>query len=326
VPDPSVCPHCGRRLAEVEAVNREHIISESLGGRTTLPACKPCNDAVSRVEGAVLAPNGLLALLGQTAGRRGKLTGTLSNGLVVDADFTTGRHRVRPQVIETTDNGVKTIRIGGDPGQVEKIVAGLRARYGDQLGEPVRHAVPAGEMINVLLNDDVRAFRRLLAKCGLTAGTYVWGDDFTLSPLANWLRQVLDARSNWPDNPETPVADPGGSDYVALSGLQNAGQLLQTATKMFAGTTGDIIDASSIGPTDAQILLLSSGKATFIALSVFGQPIPFTLVAPESLPTANVVLLRQRRGSVIEVHDLMGRVMAMAVAAEAAMREENNEG
>jgi len=65
---------------------------------------------------------------------------------------------------------------------------------------------------------DFSRLRRLAAKVALNAGALTWGDDFVRSPSADWLRDVLDARSCWsraafkrrgvsPADPEPALAD-----------------------------------------------------------------------------------------------------------------------
>jgi hypothetical protein len=46
MPDPEVCPYCGRRPTGIaqDVYTDDHVFAESIGGRKTIRACKSCND------------------------------------------------------------------------------------------------------------------------------------------------------------------------------------------------------------------------------------------------------------------------------------------
>jgi hypothetical protein len=118
-------------------------------------------------------------------------------------DLGTGRHPARLRVGESEFKGSKTYQISGTPDDARRVLEGL-ARDGSISAEQIDEIVESGrvdaaksENLTMTISLDLVLVRRLLAKISLCVLTYLQGDVFIATSMAEWLRQVLDAPRHW---------------------------------------------------------------------------------------------------------------------------------
>ncbi len=314
------CPHCARPLADLD-VSDDHIVSEALGGHSKVPACKPCNDALGdRLEGQLLRPDSMLTLLAQVAGTttgrlRGEFVEGPLSGQTGSVDFRTGEHQPR-RFVQESDNrdGTATLELGGSPQQLRVILEGLRRRHGaqvprwDKLSDEQRRPLPPA-MVRMALQLDLALVRQLVAKSGLCAGAWIWGDDFVGSELAGWLREVLDVRQHW--RPEQrPPAEPANAPVVDQVQVDAAG-LLDEIARIVPAAQPLTDTAARAG----QVVFIPQRRpqqlSTVVVLTVLGWHLPGSLVAPYPLPDGREfpIAVRQPRGGPAELLDVRQLVL-----------------
>lgn len=96
---------------------------------------------------------------------------------------------------------MKTVKIFGTPEEVAKVRAGLDKKYGppiDVISERTGSPDAEPEWMDITVSVNMADLRRLVAKTALCGLTYLQGDPIITTPMANWLRAVLDAPREWP--------------------------------------------------------------------------------------------------------------------------------
>lgn len=285
-----LCPHCARPPADGGGATRDHIFPDAFGGKGTIVACKDCNSGIgSGVEGKLLGPESPFTLFLQGSGLpHGQLKATHPLGEFM-VDLETGDHTARTsvEVVDTDVDGVKTVKMFGSPEEIARIKAGFEGKYGpplevlsEQIGSPDSEPEP----LNVSVSVDMADLRRLVAKTALCALTYLQGDSFIETPLAIWLREVLDAPREWPTSVRrSPLADPDGEG--AATRTFDTAEVMAKAQAMLAKTV-DPIDITGVA---AALLIAveprySAGPRTGFVMSLMGWVLPAGLFAP-GVPT-----------------------------------------
>ena len=199
-----LCPHCGRPVANGGGPSREHIFPEAFGGRTTVMACSDCNSGIGTgVEGRLLGSSSAMTFFQQGSGLPHKELKASNAQGEFRVDLGTGRHPARLRVGESEFKGSKTYQISGTPDDARRVLEGL-ARDGSISAEQIDEIVESGrvdaaksENLTMTISLDLVLVRRLLAKISLCVLTYLQGDVFIATSMAEWLRQVLDAPRHW---------------------------------------------------------------------------------------------------------------------------------
>lgn len=309
VTDNTLCPHCARPPADGGGATDDHIFSKFFGGRDTVIACKDCNSGVgSRVEGKLLGPESILTLLLQQSGLpHGPLKAKHPLGEFM-VDLATGDHSALTSVstVETDADGT-TVRVFGSPDEVAKINAGLERKYGplEILSQQVGSKDSEPESLDISVSSLTTLLRRLIAKTALCALTYLQGDAFVETAMADWLREVLDAPREWPEAVKRPPRPDAESEEVpedfdpALTVARSQAWLQRLGLQPFDvdGSLGTLV----IGAQPKY----AAGPHTGIVMSLLGWVIPVGLFVP-GVP-ANMVaptFLVKRRDEPIAIFDL----------------------
>jgi len=282
-----ICPHCGRPVSIGGGPTREHIFPEAYGGRTTVIACADCNSGVgSGVEGRLLGSNAAMTFFQQGSGLpHRELTASNAQG-EFRVDLGTGKHTAKLKVSESEHEGAKTYQIFGTPEDAKRVLEGL-AREGKVPADQIDEIIESGridpnesENLTIAITLDLTLMRRLLAKVSLCALTYLQGDNFIVTDMAEWLRQVLDAPRHWGKGlAQAEQPDPAGVgsneevDTEALFG--SFWSMYQGPDETLTGEGGDDKCQLIIWP-----LMSGDGSRTIFAMSLLGVIIPTGLVAP----------------------------------------------
>jgi hypothetical protein len=228
-------------------------------------------------------------------------------------DLGTGEHTARTsvEVLDTDVDGVKTVKVFGSPEQVARIRAGLDEEYGpalEVLNEQVGSPDSEPEWLKVSVSVDMADLRRLVAKTALCALTYLQGDFFVETPLATWLREVLDAPREWPVAVRRPPqVDPDGEGAATRS--FDTAETMNKAQAVLATSSGAPIDMTGAAAT----LLIgvepryTEGPHTAFVMSLMGWTLPTGLFAP-GVPTnmwAPTFVVQEQREP-IKIADLAG--------------------
>jgi hypothetical protein len=289
----SFCPHCARPLDAVEKITRDHVVPRSMGGHETVPACKRCNDAIAAsFEARLVSTTGLFTILSQVAGLTpGVVQAQTEEGRSVRWHFgEKGHQSATPdhRIVEQTDHATRVEAFV--PTQLfDSYLAHLAKRYN---GEPtITNRSPAPPTWqSAQLSASISDLRRLNARIALNTGALRWGDDFLLSPLADWLRVVLDVWSDWPDDHRPdPLADAeaGGNWPMTVEERDEVLRGFEQAINpvLASRVRGD--DVSTITPGVAVTCFASAVDPphTLVYSIVLGMPLP-ALTAPQTLPVA----------------------------------------
>jgi HNH endonuclease len=282
-----LCPHCARPAAEGGGASRDHIFPEAFGGQGTIVACTDCNSGIgSGVEGKLLGPESPFTLFLHGSGLpHGRLKATHPQLGQFMVDLRTGEHTARTSVdlLDTDAEGAKTFRIFGGPEEVARIRAGLDRKYGspEVLKEEAGSPESEPEWLQIDLSTNVADLRRLVAKTALCALTFLQGDSFVTTELADWLRAVLDAPREWPKPVRrSPQPDPDGEEAATRTFDTVA---IETRAQALATERGvDLVDASAAA---AALLIAveprySAGPRTGFIMSLMGWILPTGLFAP----------------------------------------------
>lgn len=307
--DNTLCPHCARPPAKGGGATHDHIFSEFFGGRDTVIACKHCNSGVgSRVEGKLLGPESILTLLLQQSGLpHGPLKATHSLGEFM-VDLATGDHSPRRWVktIET-DSDESTVKVFGSPDEVAEITAGLERKHGplEILSQQVGSKDSEPAWLDISVSARTSLLRRLIAKTALCALTYLQGDAFVETTMADWLREVLDAPREWPDAVKRPAHRDAESEVVpedfdpALTVARSQAWLQRLGLPPLDvdGSLGTLV----IGAEPKY----PAGPHTGIVMSLLGWVIPVGLFVP-GVPAnmAAPTFLVKQRNEPIAIFDL----------------------
>lgn len=297
---------------DVEQVSRDHVVPAAFGGGRTVSACKRCNDTLGHgVEARLLSRKSWFTALSQAQGwTAGNLWGVLDDGRQATSHLGYGTHRARqPRVIvESEDDSHVRLAITDPPEDEDAFFASLITRYGGSVSDTVttRERVPRGGFsLKMVLQ--VQDLRRMTAKVGLCAGAVRWGDEFLLSELGEWLRVVLDVRSEWPacSREFKRSESHAGGDWPLTEQemRQNVGQL--------NALLSPILDRASRGlpvmghvPRPPYLIMFAQaerGSATIVACVMLGYVFP-VLGVPHALPPgarAPVVIVEPPRGGIL---------------------------
>jgi|GEM_PF-1440132 hypothetical protein len=310
----TLCPHCGRLTTDGGEATDDHVFPEAFGGRDTIRACKWCNSGLgSGVEGKLLKPpSRFVTRLHEFGLPNPMVPVTTQDGRQFKVDLATGEHIAKTSVEVTNDaDGTQLVEMFGSLDEVAKHKANFERKYGAPL-EIVNAVVgspddpPVEGNIDVL--DDMRDHRRFVAKTALCAMTYLHGDPFIESPLAVWLRDVLDAPREWPaKDRRMPRADPDGIGASTRS--------FDTAdiSRKFQGELArrgfEQVDLSAalvtmlIAPSERY----PSGPKTLFVMSLLGEVLLTGLLAPYlPIDRLSSVMLVQHLKQRIEVIDFAG--------------------
>jgi hypothetical protein len=273
----------------VEEVDEDHVVTEGFGGVTTIRTCKRCNSALGGgLEGRLLGPESLLTPLSQAHGwTKGSLRGVSEHGVDVQTHLGTGQHLLRSPRAEVLDENEQRLQLAvtwplqlGDS-QREGYLNAMARRHGGEV-ESAQAAPPQAATIKLRLR--VEDLRRVVAKIALSTGAWKWGDEFTLSPLADWLRIVLDVWSDW-RSPHTrpPRLEPFATGKGPLTQRE-----LQTFLDQFKARIEPILErfaqhlpvGSIETPPPLTVMVpVAGGRGTGIAVRVLGIRLP-VLAAP----------------------------------------------
>jgi hypothetical protein len=275
-------------------------VPASLGGISTVAACKPCNDALGAgVEGRLVSPTGWFTVLAQGAGFvDGFVDATDESGGRAQVHFGARGHRkVAPtyEIIQETED-VTEIAVVLPSHVGDGYLEHLAKQFGGSLSITARGPAPA-EWHRSQLGVNISDLRRLAAKIALCAGTSEWGDSFTMSPLADWLRVVLDICSDWPEAIRPPAsshADAGGhwpltqeeSQSLADDMKRSLEQVLARVTAGGPTITEPMVPAFTIfAPADGGRQTLVSSVVLGLVLPVLGadQPMPQPELGPRTI-------------------------------------------
>jgi hypothetical protein len=305
------CPHCARPLTTVGATSRDHVVPEAMGGLEKVRTCKVCNDVLGGgVESRLLSPTGWLTLLAQSQGwTKGDLAGENEHGHAVQAHVGNQTYRLlkpREQVLDEDEDHVQLgvvlpVHIGGE------YLEHLAATYGGTLSVVSQETAPP-EWARFDISCKIDDLRRLVAKVALCTGTRRWSDDFVLSPLAQWLREVQDVWQDWPpDLKPGPVTGehvggrwPMSPEEVSALTEQLQSVLPPILSRMTQGLP--VVGHVKTPPPMTFLIPVESGRQTVVAVAVLGVLLPL-LLAPHPLPNGvarPVVVVhpqRARRGS-----------------------------
>jgi hypothetical protein len=142
-----------------------------------------------------MTKNGWFAMLSQGAGYTdGTVRGIGENRARVEMNFGGKGHVLLDpshQVIEQTESGTR-VGVVLPPHVGDGYLEHVAKKYGGYVGSVERGPLSEPTWYKIVLGGTVFDCRRLAAKLGLGAGAIQWGDDFVISPLADWLRVVLD--------------------------------------------------------------------------------------------------------------------------------------
>lgn len=274
-------------------------------------ACRDCNSGLgSGVEGRLVGPQSPFTLALQTSGlAHGPLKATHPLGEFM-VDLATGEHEARTSVetVETGVDGVTTVKVFGSPEQVAKVRAGLEQKYGrlEILSEQIGSPDSEPELLDVSVSVDMADLRRLVAKTALCALTYLQGDVFVTSALADWLRQVLDAPREWPQSVKMPRRPDPDGDGAATRSFDTA----DTIAKSQAWLTRLGLPPIDFARAAATLVIgvepnYVDGPHTGFVMSLMGSVLPTGLFAP-GVPADMVAptFLVQRQREPISIIDL----------------------
>lgn len=290
------CPHCARLLSEVGATSRDHAVTEALGGVETVRTCKVCNDVLGRgVEARLLSRTGWFTLLSQAQGwTDGVLSGRSEHGQAVQSHVGDEVHRLMAPRVEVVVEDGRAVQLGVTlpPHIGDGYLNHLAEQYGGTPSVVSRQPAPP-EWFRYEISVDIADVRRLVAKTALGTGTRRWGDEFVLSPLAGWLREVQDVWQDWPAQlPGTPAQGEhaGGRWPMAPEELASLTEQLQRVLPPILARVADgrpVAGHVRTAPPMTLLLPVDCGRQTVVAVIVLGVLLPL-LTAPHSLPGPRV--------------------------------------
>lgn len=213
------CPLCGDPFG-TQPTSLDHVVPKAMGGvdREQVRVCSPCNNGLgTELEGALLGRTGVLTKLSVQRGwATSRLDAVSPAGLRYDWDAATADATLKgpSHTVEPAAEGKTTVHFmlpmhlldgvdlddpyavlrHGYPGHILRKILGERG--GEVSGAEI---VSRGEQTEGIaeIPVDLPLLRRLAAKVAINAGAFEWGESFTSSALAEWLRELLDARQSW---------------------------------------------------------------------------------------------------------------------------------
>ena len=290
-PSQTLCPHCARDLSKVGPVSNDHVVGRAFGGVETVRACKQCNDALGgALEARLLSPTGWFTILSQAAGFTvGGLKGTTELGQRAEMHFGTKGHRIVAPSHEAVSDagGVMEINVLLPAQLDDSYLDHLGKMYGGEVKIVSRSAQPP-VWHKADLSASLDDLRRLAAKIALCTGAARWGDTFLATPLASWLRIVLDVWSDWPENerPESlddPLAG-GRWPETEADVAHMTGQAERTLSPVLARAAQGLHEERPPPlPPITMFAPVEGGNATFVTSIVLGVLLP-GLPVPHPLP------------------------------------------
>jgi hypothetical protein len=295
VPEHTHCPHCRRALADVEETDEDHVVTESLGGVTKITTCKRCNSKLGGgVEARLVGPHGLLTLLSQAQGwTEGALWGETEQGTPSSSHFGQGEHRLMRPHVEVVAEDDDRVRLAVTwPSHLsgrdrDRYLQRLAKQHGGQ--EAARSTGPAPETTTRMeLVTQAEDLRRVAAKIALSTGAEKWGDEFTLSALADWLREVLDVWSDWPPPhrlPPGPQPHATGRGPLLEEEVKGLTEQLEPWLRTILARHSQglpVVGHIPLPPPMTVLTPVDYGKATMVNVMVLGVVLP-GLGAPHPL-------------------------------------------
>lgn len=315
VPQHTYCPHCRRALDDVEEVDEDHVVTESMGGVTTIATCKRCNSTLGGgVEARLVGRHGLLTALSQAQGwTKGAIWGETEQGIPSRSHFGKGQHHLTSPHVEVVAEDDERVRLAVTwPSHLsdqdrDRYLQRLAKQHGGQ--EAARSTGPAPEtMTKMELVTQAEDLRRVTAKIALSTGAEKWGDEFTLSPLADWLREVLDVWSDWPPPHRLPPRpEPHATGRGPLLDAEVKGWMDQLEpwlrTILARHSEGlPVVGHIPLPPPMTMLTPADNGKATMVNVMVLGVMLPGLAAQYPLVPTQplkpQIIMHAQRRAGV----------------------------
>lgn len=287
VPERTYCTHCRQSLAEVEEVDQDHVVPESLGGVATISTCKRCNSTLGHgVEARLVDRHSLLTALSQAQGwTKGAVWGETDHGTPTISHFGQGKHLlVSPHADVVSEDDERLQLEVTWPSHLsdrdrERYLQRLAKQHGGKESARLTGSAPETTTRFGLVTkiDDLR---RVTAKIGLSTGAAKWGDEFTLSPLADWLREVLDVWSEWPPphrlspRPEPHATGRGPLLEEDVKGLtQQVGRWLRIILDRHSRGL-PVVGHIPLPPPVTMLTPVDHGMATIVNVVVLGVVLP----------------------------------------------------
>lgn len=204
-----LCPFCTKELAD--SFSSDHVFGRAFGSRITVRACIPCNSTIGHdIEGPLHAPRSVHSFMRASAGLKG---GRALEAIEKDSgkkllvDWPVGGSRPRhPDVKSTVRDGYYTGSFEGTERQAREWAKGLRKKLGantpsiDEILAAARPVRQSPVDLEMSLGMDLALAQRMLAKVGLAAGVWVWGDLFASTEVAQDLREFLGGKVDLTDD------------------------------------------------------------------------------------------------------------------------------
>ena len=299
------CPYCGRPFTDDDPSTRDHVFVEAAGGFAKVDAHRSCNSSIGdAIEGKLQNSNSILNLSRFVEGTAKAVKGVIKGtGAPVTYDFKTAEVRHTKPVERIEGPNGTTLMVQGSRRQVEQLL-----RQQGKSRKEVETLLATATTVR--LADDVFEFEvshplpladRLAAKIALGAGALMGGDPFTMSPLADGLRDVLWERS-------VP------SERIQVEFLELTDDLF-SKTWLQMGCP----PAPALTPPEraSQVVFASIGQSrerTAVLAHVAGNPIGMSgmlLDMPMPLSSGFPVLVRDQPGGafIVKMHDELERAV-----------------
>lgn len=291
------CPFCAEELRA--SFSADHVFGRAFGSRITVQACIPCNSTIGHdIEGPLHAPRTVHSFMRASAGLKGRALEALEkdSGRKLLVDWPTGGSRPRhPDVKSSVRDGYYTGSFEGTQRQAREWAKGLRRKLGpnapaiDEIlagARPVTHSPVDVEMP---LGMDLVLAQRMLAKVGLAAGVWLWGDPFASTEVAQELRGFLSGKISLTDDLKI--------DYQYLEVVDNI-------LARYPANVPPLLHEPSGPPKQSRVIFGPVGHATTaVFVEIVGVPTPFYGMIVEGAPPgrpALPIVVRERVGAQAE--------------------------
>lgn len=278
------CPFCLESIdgsPSARQCSREHVFLKALGGVTTTPVCKTCNEHFgAEVEGRLLGPHQILSIAKVAAGRSATAPGRLqSDGSLGEFDFRDGTMTFSRPISSHSTDTEQGLHIHAAPGQIDRLVPDVRrwaSKHGldpDLVERRLREAPRSsmGEDRFVMNHTiDLNLLGRLAAKVALVAGCRVTDDFRGPQPLADSLREIAWGRA------EVKLV-------TGLDALQHVDAWLAGELAPALGVTAPRLTPE---PLESQVVFMPGKDSTVVLVHLKGLLIPFAGVRCPGLPPA----------------------------------------
>lgn len=264
------CPYCVRPFADGGGANREHVIGEAFGSRSTIPACAECNSKwCNTIEAPIHKRGSVLDLINAAAGT-GAVSGTaVVHGrsdpvpVTVDSD---GRPRMDHPIVHVEQDGDRiNANFAFPEGTLQQHMVDAISKALERRGvaperarevaeQRVEHAPVTSQAISVdaALTARPDLLQRHAAKVTVAASVKAGvpiDSDFT-----NAVRNILDSENGQPL---------GAPSAELVDGL-----------RVLNAQRGGSPPAATDGRPAAQVTLTRVSGATLVDVSILGVPHP----------------------------------------------------